>query len=342
MKEKIKLFKESLKLVWESAPGWATVNIIISVLQSFLPLALVFLIKLLIDDITREVSSDTGDFTGRLLWMIIAVVIVYLFDEVASDCSNYVRKKQSMKLEIYMYGLLHTKAIRLDLINFEHTEYYDCLSRATAEAPWRPNSILNNIISMFRGLLSLLLMAGLLITLHWGLALLLLVVNIPGIWLRLYYADILYNFQREQTPEARKSAYFNWLLTGDRPSRELRLFGTGDYFISLFRKSFLKQKEEEINIIGKRTTIELISDFVKASAILFILLFIARQTINGSLTLGQMAMFLLAFRQGMSYIKDLFGSLAGLYEDSLFIGDTFEFLNLKENVVAHPSSHNTK
>ena len=66
------------------------------------------------------------------------------------------------------------------------------------------------------------------------------------------------------------------------------------------------------------------------------LLFIARQTINGSLTLGQMAMFLLAFRQGMTYIKDLFSSLAGLYEDRLFIGDTFEFLDLKENVVAIP------
>jgi ATP-binding cassette subfamily B protein len=47
-----------------------------------------------------------------------------------------------------------------------------------------------------------------------------------------------------------------------------------------------------------------------------------------------MAMFLLAFRQGMMYIKDLFGALAGLYEDSLFIGDTFEFLNLKESVTA--------
>lgn len=336
MKEKIKLFKESLKLVWESAPGWATVNIIISVLQSLLPLALVYLIRLLIDDITQAASLATGGFSGSILWMILAVVIVYLLDEVSTDCSNYVRKKQSMKLEVYMYGLLHSKAIRLDLINFEHPAYYDCLSRATTEAPWRPNSILNNIVSMFRGLLSLLLMAGLLVTLHWGLALLLLVVNIPGIWLRLHYADILYNFQREQTPEARKSAYFNWILTGDRPSRELRLFGTGNYFISLFKKSFLKQKEEEISIIGNRTVIELISDVVKASAILFMLLFIARQTINGALTLGQMAMFLLAFRQGMRYIKELFSSLAGLYEDSLFIGDTFEFLNLKEYVVALP------
>jgi ATP-binding cassette subfamily B protein len=80
--------------------------------------------------------------------------------------------------------------------------------------------------------------------------------------------------------------------------------------------------------------IELISNLFKASALLFSLLFIAHQTINGRLSLGQMAMFLLAFRQGMMYIKDLFGSLAGLYEDGLFIGDTFEFLDLRESVTA--------
>jgi ATP-binding cassette subfamily B protein len=333
MKGKIALFRKALNLVWDSAPGWATVNIVISVLQSFLPLILVWLIKLLIDEITHAVSAGSA---ANIIPMIIAVVVVYFLDEVSTDSGNFVRSKQSVKLEGYMYGLLHSKAVRLDLINFEHPGYYDCLSRATSEAPWRPNSILNNIVSMFRGLLSLILMAGLLITLHWGVALLLLVVNIPGIWLRLHYADILYNFQREQTPEARKSAYFSWLLTGDRPSREIRLFGLGDYFISLFKKSFNQQKEEELNILRKRTLIELVSDAVKASAILVLLIIIARQTISGKLTLGQMAMFLLAFRQGMTYIKDLFSSLAGLYEDGLFIGDTFEFLDLKENVIAQP------
>ncbi len=331
MKSKIALFRKALNLVWDSAPGWATVNIVISVLQSFLPLVLVWLIKLLIDEITQAVSTGSA---ANIITLIIAVVVVYFLDEVSTDTGNYVRNKQSVKLEGYMYGLLHSKAVRLDLINFEHPGYYDCLSRATSEAPWRPNNILNNIVSMFRGLLSLLLMAGLLITLHWGVALLLVVVNIPGIWLRLHYADILYNFQRERTPEARKSAYFSWLLTGDRPSREIRLFGLGNYFISLFKQSFNRQKEEELNIIRKRTLIELVSDAVKASAILVLLIIIARQTISGKLTLGQMAMFLLAFRQGMTYIKDLFSSLAGLYEDGLFIGDTFEFLDLKENVIA--------
>ncbi|HSN49766.1 MAG TPA: hypothetical protein VLR52_00945, partial [Bacteroidales bacterium] len=132
MKNKINLFRKALNLVWDSAPGWATVNIVISVLQSFLPLVLVWLIKLLIDEITSAVSSGSA---ANIIPMIIAVVVVYFLDEVSTDSGNFVREKQSVKLEGYMYGLLHSKAVRLDLINFEHPGYYDCLSRATSEAP---------------------------------------------------------------------------------------------------------------------------------------------------------------------------------------------------------------
>jgi ATP-binding cassette subfamily B protein len=336
MRTRIRYFRESIRLVWKSAPSWTLANIIISVLRSFLPLVLIWLLKELIDTITRVTSSGQGTVSADVLWLIIAVVIFWFLDEAASGLDTYIRKKQSMKLEDYMYGLLHSKSVKLDLINFERSEYYDALSRASREAPWRPNSILNNVVSMTRGLLSLLLMAGVLAFLNWWLAALLLAVNIPGIWLRLHYTGILYSFRRRQTPEARKTAYFNWLLTGERPSREIRLFGLGDYFISLFRKSFLKTQEEELDILKKRTLIELISDVIKAAAVLLTLVIIAGKTVSGGITLGQMAMFVLAFRQGMIYIKDFLGSLAGLYEDSLFVGDVFEFLSLEENVKALP------
>ncbi len=336
MNNKFKYFRESLKLVWQSAPGWTFANILLSVLRSILPLLLIWLLKNLVDELTSAVSRNSPEVLPAIIWLIAAVVIIWFVDEATSDLGNYVRKKQSMKLEIHMYGLIHSKSVRLDLLNFEYSGYFDSLSRASREAPWRPNSILNNIVSVFRSLLSLMLMAGVLVVLHWAVALLLIVVNIPGIWLRLKYAGTLYNFQREQTPEARKAAYFNWLLTGDRPSREIRLFGLGNYFTELFKKSFLKTKEEEIRIIRKRTSIELISDLVKAAAVMITLVFMTRETIGGKLTLGHMTMFVLAFRQGMTYIRELLHSLAGLYEDSLFIGDIFEFLNLEEKIKAIP------
>jgi len=336
MNQKLKYFRESLKLVWQSAPGWTSANIAISVLRSFLPLLLIWLLKNLIDKLTLTVSEKSPGALPDIIWLIVLVVIIWFVDEASSDLGNYIRKKQAVRLETHMYGLIHAKSVRLDLLNFEHSAYFDSLSRASREAPWRPNSILNNVVSLFRSFLSLLLMAGLLAALHWTIAILLLVVNIPGIWLRLRYADTLYNFQREQTPEQRKTAYFNWLLTGDRPSREIRLFGLGEYFTNLFNRSFLKTREEEINIIRKRTGIEMISDLVKAGAVLITLIFVAQRTIAGELTLGRMTMFVLAFRQGMIYIKDLLSSVASLYEDSLFIGDIFEFLHLEEKIKAIP------
>ncbi|MGD0583745.1 MAG: ABC transporter ATP-binding protein [Bacteroidales bacterium] len=332
--KKVKLFTKSLRLVWVSAPLWATVNVVVSVVRSILPLALVFLVKYLIDAITSRAGSANDHSLMPVLYLIIAVVAVFFLDEISFEFSNFVRKKQSLRLESYMYDLLHKKSVSLDLINFENPAYFDILSRASREATWRPGNILNNLVSVFRGLLSLLLMSGLLASLSWWVVLLLLVVNIPGVWLRLWFADILYNFQRDQTPEARRSAYYNWILTGDRPSRELRLFGLGNYFISLFRESFTRQKEEEINILRKRTIIETISTLFKAAALFIVLYEVAVRTISGRLSLGQMAMFILAFRQGMMYIRETFSSLASLYEDSLFIGDTFEFLDLKENITA--------
>ncbi|MGQ9619632.1 MAG: ABC transporter ATP-binding protein [Bacteroidales bacterium] len=332
--KKIKLLNESVRLVWVSAPAWTAANVAISLLRSFVPLVLLFLIKTLVDEITAGVAAGEPDSFATIVRTIIAVTVVFLIDELSSEAGNYVRKKQSYRLEEYMYRLLQSKAIALDLINFENPSYFDKLSRAVREATWRPNNILNNFIALFRGIISLLLMAGLLLTLNWWIAILLVAVNVPGIWLRLHYASLIYNFRREETPEERKAGYFNWLLTGDRPSREIRLFGSGNYFISLFRKSFKHHKEKEINIIRKRTQIDTVSGCVKACALFMVLYIIAGETIRGSITLGGMAMLILAFRQGLVYIRDILGSVAGLYEDTLFTGDIFEFLSLREKIIA--------
>ena len=330
------LFLKAVQLVWKSAPGWATSNIFISVIRSIFPLVLVYLIKQLVDGITLATGQSDDLNSNLIILYILAVVITIFLDEVATSLGNLVRNKQSYRLESHMHNLIHSKSIQLDLQHFENPEYYDSLARAAREAPYRPNTIVNNLISIARGLLSLLLMAGLLFYLHWVIVIILLAANIPGIWLRLHYAGVLYNFKREQTPAARKTAYFKWLLTGDRPSRELRLFGLGDYFTNLFNKNFNMLKEEEIGIIRKRTSIELVTGIFKAAAFLIALGYIAKETVSSQISVGDMAMYLVAFRQGMVYIKDVFSSLAGLYEDNLFIGDTFEFLNLKEQIVAVP------
>jgi ATP-binding cassette subfamily B protein len=326
------LFIEAVRLVRKSSPGWSAANIWLAFAASFLPLLLLWLFRLLVDQVTA--GAGPALLAPSVIWLIVAVVTTWFLDEAASDAGSYIKKRQSSDLEKHMYGLLHDKASRLDLINFERPEYFDTLTRAVREAPRRPDSILNNIMGLLRGGISLLLMGGLVVTLDWKLAVLLVAANIPAVWLRLSFAGILYRSKKELTPEERKAAYFNWLLTGDRPSRELRLFGLGGYFSALFRKSFDNHRESEIAIIRKRTLIEMGSDLFKALAFMAAIVLIAVRTSSGSITIGSMAMYLLAFRQGMLCIKDIFGSAAALYEDSLYIGDVFAFLGLEERIKA--------
>ena len=92
MKGKIKLFKKALALVYDSAPGWATVNIVISVLQSILPLALVWLIKLLIDEITGAAQSGSG--AADIIPMIIAQIVIS--KPISPDNSSRLNKKSNI------------------------------------------------------------------------------------------------------------------------------------------------------------------------------------------------------------------------------------------------------
>lgn len=336
MKSRIGLFAKSLQLVRRSAPGWTAANIFLSLASSFIPLALIWYLKKLIDAVTVAAGDATAANTRTVLLMILAIAIIYFLDEAAQSFGNLVRRKQAYHLESYMYRLIHWKSVSLDLKHFENPDYYDHLTRASREAPFRPASIVNNIVSILRAGISLILMAGLLATLNWWVVVILIVANVPGIWFRVHYSDVLYNFRRELTPVARKTAYFNWLLTGDRPSRELRLFGLGDFFSSLFRQNFDMQKKEELEIVRKRSLIELVSGVFKAAAVLATLYYIVMKTISSDIGLGDLAMFLLAFRMGMTYIKQILSATAGLYEDSLFINDVFEFLNLKETIIVVP------
>lgn len=321
-------------MVFTASPQYTWSVIFLSLFASILPLGLIWSIKKLIDVVTVAAETGSYDSTRMAIYLAVAIAVIYFIEESLQSLINIVRKKQSYKVESYMFGLIHSKSISLDLLHFENPKYYDTLSRASREAPYRPSSIVSNITGLLRSGLSLLLMAGLLSFLNIWLLALLIVANIPGIWLRIHFSDILYNFKKELSPTARKAAYFNWLITGDRPSREQRLFGLGEYFSGIFKKHFDQQQTEEIKIIRKRSMIELISGLFKAVAVLVAIWYIVNQAIGSWISLGDLAMYLLAFRMGMTFLKQMLGSLAGLYEDNLFVSDVFEFLNLKEKVVA--------
>ena len=315
--------RQSVAMVWASSPFWATAGVMLTLVRSFLPLVLVWLVKVLADIISfyiaggdavvaAEAVAVVGDAGSvgvavDILWPVLALVAVFFADEVAGELNVYVRSRHAWYFETDVHDMLHRKSMELDLMHFENPVYYDYLARASREAPYRPNTIISNLVSLLRGSVALILMTALLARLHPLLILLVLVINLPGVWLKVKYAGIIYRTRRDQTPEARKSQYYSWLLTGDRPSREVRLFGLGGYFRELFNKSFRSRKSEENAILRQRAVLEILSGLFKAVAVFAALYYLTREVTSSRITAGDMAMYLVAFRQVLVYVRDKIG-----------------------------------
>ena len=195
---------------------------------------------------------------------------------------------------------------------------------------------MNGLVQVAQSGISLLAMAGLLFSFHWGIAAILFVAAIPGLFVRLRYACQTYRWQRRSTPAERQAWYFHWMLTGDVHAKEIRQFGLGPLFRRRFRDLRQQLRREKIEIATRRSIAELVSQASATIAVFGSYAFIAYRAVQGAITLGDLVMYYQAFQRGQGFLREMLGGLAGLYEDNLFLSNLHEFFELKSKVVEPP------
>ena len=82
----------------------------------------------------------------------------------------------------------------------------------------------------------------------------------------------------------------------------------------------------------KRSAADFASGAAAVVAIFGTFAYIAWRTIQGTLTIGAMTMYYLAFQVGLSSLQQVLGGLAGLYEDNLFLTYFHEFETLERSI----------
>lgn len=176
-------------------------------------------------------------------------------------------------------------------------------------------------------------MVGLLLSLHWGVAVALFITAIPNVLVRLKYAKTMYRWSRRRTPAERLAWYFDWMLTRDAHAKEVRLFELGTLFRSRYRELRKQLRHERLRIVSRRSLADLGAQVVATLGVFGSYAFIAYRTVLGIVTLGDLVMYYQAFQRGQGFLRDVLGGMAGLYEDSLFLSNLYEFLDLKRKVV---------
>jgi len=321
-----------LALVWESAPGWTLVQVVLLVVQGLVPLATLYLTKLIVDAVTAAVTGEGVAAMGRVGWLILMAGGIAVAGATIRMLTQLVSEVQSLRLGDRVHDVLHAKSIEVDLQYYESAEYHDTLHRAQEEAPYRPGRIVSAVAAVLQSTLAMIAITGLLFSFHWGLAVVLFVTAVPGVLVKLRYSQRLYDWALRQTTAVRKSRYMNHLLTGAPSAKEVRLFDLGQVFIQRFRELRSQVRQEKLKLVRQRSLLDLGGQVIALTAVFGAFAFVARAALAGEITIGDMVMYFGAFQRGQDFFRDALGGLAGLYEDNLFLTDLKTFLELEPRV----------
>ena len=250
-------FKKAVQLVWQSSRSWMIARLVLLSAQATLPLFLLYLMKVIIDSVSVAIASTNKE--ENLTKIMVLVAFTGIISLIISFCNLLAELVNSVQSEIvsdYMYGIVHTKAIEVDLEYYENSQYHDTLQRAQKEAYFRPSQILSSLLQLGENGISLVAITSLLFWFHWQVAIILFIATLPAVFIRFKYADEMYQLRNVQTATERKASYLDWTLTSSLYAKEIRLFNLGSLLSHRFRQLRKNLRRENLAITRLRIFID--------------------------------------------------------------------------------------
>jgi len=337
----LRYLPRALGIVWTAARRWAIAGILLIAAQGVLPVATVYLTKLLVDSIVAAIGAHGGWESMRPAMILVGVMAgVVLLGELLRSLTDYVRAAQAELVHDHITGLIHEKSIAVDLAFYESPKYYDHLYRARMEATQRPVALLESLGSLLQNTITLTAMMGVLIPFGIWLPAALIISTLPALYVVMHFTLRQHDWRHRTTPARRRLWYLDWLLTSGESAAEVRLFGLGDHFRQTYqglrqllrREMLALEKGESQGEFGA----SLIALLVTGGA----LAWMVWKALRGLATLGDLALLYQAFNQGQRLMRSLLSHAGQIYSNILFLGDLFEFLELKPQVLDPPSPIN--
>ncbi|MDX2239339.1 MAG: ABC transporter ATP-binding protein [Leptolyngbyaceae cyanobacterium bins.302] len=342
-KRKIISFKQRLRQLSQSlsiyqycgraiALVWTTNRFLTLALAGFtliaglLPAAVAYVGKLIVDSVVVATQSGLeSDRWVALQYLALEAIVVALLagsKQGINLCQSLLRMLLGQKVNV----LILEKALTLDMAHFEDSEFYDKMIRARREASSRPLSLVGRTFGLVQDSLSLITFGGLLLNFSTGAVAILIIAAIPAFIAETRFAGEAFRLFQWRAPETREQSYLEWLMTNETSAMEVKLFQLGTTLLDRYRLTFDRLYGEDRNLVIRRSVWTYLLGLLSTAAFYGAYVWIVLEAIVGRISLGDLTMYLVVFRQGQSTFSNLLTSISGMYEDSLYLSNLYEFL----------------
>jgi ATP-binding cassette subfamily B protein len=318
------------KLVWQTSPSLTLTNALLRIIRSALPVAILYVGKLIIDQIVLLSRGTGGDHYH--LWQLVAIeFLLAILSDALSRATTLVDSLLGDLFSNHTSIQIMEHAATLDLDQFEDSEFYDKLERARQQTVGR-TVLLSQVLSQVQDIITMAFLAAGLVVFNPWLLVLLFIAVLPAFAGESYFNDKNYSLTRRQTPERRELDYMRFLGASDETAKEVKIFNLSDFLTDRFR--FLSDKfyKDNKQIAVKRSLWGTLFAILGSLGYYAAYVFIIFKTINGKLSIGDLTFLAGSFRQLRSLLEGILSRFTAVSQGAIYLKDFFDFFNIKSKI----------
>ena len=322
-----------MALVWSTHRGLTIALGALTVFAGLLPAAIAFIGQLIVDTVVELIAqTQAGGIVEyrRALWLVAIEGLLVASLAAAQRGIGFCQSLLRVLLSQRVHEMILEKALTLSLGQFEDSEFYDKLNRARQEASTKPLSLVNRTFSLLQNGIVLISYAGLLIQFSIIAVVILILAGLPSFFAEAKFSGDRFRMFQWRSPLRRMLLYLEVVLAREDHAKEVQLFNLGPNLMRRYKGIFDDLYEEEKRLTVRRDGWGFVLGLIGSLAFYGAYVWIALETIAGTITLGQMTMYLMVFKQGQSAVSAMLSSIGGMYEDNLYLSNLYGFMEERE------------
>jgi ATP-binding cassette, subfamily B, bacterial len=325
-----------LKIVWESGPTVVTLGLVFRLFTSLLPIALLWITKLIIDRVVHTVSTHEP-LSRTFWWLVAAEFALALLSSVLSRIVDYLDALLADKYTRHVSIRVMKHAVELDLIAYEDPVFYDRLERARVQATDRLGMI-QSIGRLVQQIITAVTMSVSIVIYSPWLMLLLIAGVIPAFLGESHFAFLGYAKNFRQTPVRRQLDYLRVLGGSKEAAKELKLFGLKEFLVERFTGLWNQIYAEDVRLAKRRLIAGSLLSMVGTMGYYAAYVYVIWRTVSGKISVGTLVFLTGAIQQASSNIQQVFSTLSSIADQALFLTDLLAFFEMGPAIQSKPNA----
>ncbi|MDP2998752.1 MAG: ABC transporter ATP-binding protein [Bryobacterales bacterium] len=324
------------RMVWETSPPLLIASVLLRVARALLPVATLWVGKLILDAVVNHVSGRAGNWAG--IWKLVAleVALAILSDVLGRAntlCDSLLGDRFTNRISVRL--MRHAAA--LDLAAFEDPAVHDRLERARRQTTGRLG-MLASLLGVCQDTLSLVsLSAGLIWFSPW-LMILLVAAVIPTFLGEAHFSTLAYSALYRRTPQRRQLDYLRLLGAGAQSAKEIKMFGLGTYLAERYRRLSEEIYNESRGLAFKRASLGSALNLISSGGYYGAYAVVLLRTLAGAISIGTFVFLTGSFARSRQYIEKILSNFNEVAEQALFLKDLLEFLEMEPAIRSKPNA----